>query len=955
MAPDDIISAGRIRKARSFIEFAATLRSQLSTSLDGPTIDLLFADTNHQVQSILNAASLGSAGPLPQKVAKDVERQGRDLWNLCLRLRRERNESASVEKAKLLIKARCFAFYMLELGRGAGRAKKDEVTEIVYLLSLALMLGKLCAGESDSDSARLALQKAAELMERLRSIPLDAADPREQRERTKLEAEYLAMRTALSWQEDRLDVAEHMFGKIDVLRSTLDPNSAEIIADTLQHIGFGLASKRNYEMAVKWLKRAYDLLNQQALDQLSAKGLELRLSICQGLVRGLLDIGSQVSVQEANNLVEYIESEIGDKPLVLHWRLELLQKAPREAFDVDAYCSILHRMVRSFDHSDASFHFLLYHIKALREKNPRLARGLMDELLLQHVISSKKDEWIGKSIVARIWMSTNDDANSMDALEDLQNLLDKVNDSLSEPVASDVAGAAQSKVIWGKIDTALFDQNYKVAEAWCLIALHRVFVSSGEATHGKFSRKLVICALSVKDTEKARKTLHSMSDNAKSHILSRYLAFKVSLVDWDHDLGCESIKHLSNLSDSSQGRDVLYACIREAQQVGDKLCTLAALQAIIESWKSDRATPSNLTSILRCSIRLIHLIEEEGGGDDTGSPSVAYAEDLCRIFEKDVATEQAKQDPKDEEGNRIFTVPELHWFRKNAYNLGVSKCDSWQLSHIIRIFTACLAISHYYPNDLPSSDVTDIGLMTLRCHFVIAAAFVSLARAEDIIEEQLQHFLKVRHYTGEFYATLEAIADGIQNEHLATDLTAKLSILSVFNFEAATVLKDWDGLNEIVRKAKLCRDEAMYKAMGDCMLRSRAPGRALFSTMRLIINEIFELEEFDYEKLAKYIRCMFHAILGLDDASALQLVDQALQIAREGKEARNRLPSAELEWLVATSFNHAIDYYVRGEEEPCHRWALKAMHLSEYIDDGGLLRDTLQEKFAKLQFGGGPR
>lgn len=59
---------------------------------------------------------------------------------------------------------------------------------------------------------------------------------------------------------------------------------------------------------------------------------------------------------------------------------------------------------------------------------------------------------------------------------------------------------------------------------------------------------------------------------------------------------------------------------------------------------------------------------------------------------------------------------------------------------------------------------------------------------------------------------------------------------------------------------------------------------ALFSTMRLIINEIFELEEFDYEKLAKYIRCMFQAILGLDDTAALQLVDQAIQIAREGKE-----------------------------------------------------------------------
>lgn len=60
--------------------------------------------------------------------------------------------------------------------------------------------------------------------------------------------------------------------------------------------------------------------------------------------------------------------------------------------------------------------------------------------------------------------------------------------------------------------------------------------------------------------------------------------------------------------------------------------------------------------------------------------------------------------------------------------------------------------------------------------------------------------------------------------------------------------------------------------------------------MRLIINEMFELQHFDYEKLAKYIRCMFQAILGLDDASALQLIDQAIQIAREGKEVSKQAP-----------------------------------------------------------------
>jgi hypothetical protein len=114
-----------------------------------------------------------------------------------VRLKRDRDALVSVEKAKLLLKARSFAFYMLELGRSAGRAKKDEATEVVYLMSLALALGKLCVGESDLASGRLTLQKAAELMERLGAIPLNASDPHEQSERMKLDAEYWAMRTAL--------------------------------------------------------------------------------------------------------------------------------------------------------------------------------------------------------------------------------------------------------------------------------------------------------------------------------------------------------------------------------------------------------------------------------------------------------------------------------------------------------------------------------------------------------------------------------------------------------------------------------------------------------------------------------------------------------------------------------------------------------------------------------------
>lgn len=57
-----------------------------------------------------------------------------------------------------------------------------------------------------------------------------------------------------------------------------------------------------------------------------------------------------------------------------------------------------------------------------------------------------------------------------------------------------------------------------------------------------------------------------------------------------------------------------------------------------------------------------------------------------------------------------------------------------------------------------------------------------------------------------------------------------------------------------------------------------------------------------------------------------------------------------MEWLVARSFNHAVDCYARAEEELCGAWALKAIELAGWMDDGGELRGVLEGKFAKLNF-----
>lgn len=246
-----------------------------------------------------------------------------------------------------------------------------------------------------------------------------------------------------SWKEDRLDVAEHMYGKTHALRQSLQVPSAEVLADTLQHIGADLSSKGNHTLALQWFKRAHDLINAQSLEQLSAHGLELRLAICHGRVQSLLALGSAASLQEASNLVAYVESEMGDKPVVLHWRLEILRKSPGEVFDAEACTSILRRMIRCFDRSDETFRFLLHQIKELRDKSERLACGLLDEFMRLHVLRSANVAWINKVVVKRISMATAQ-ADDEASLKTLHGLMENAHDALSGPLKTDAAGAVHS-------------------------------------------------------------------------------------------------------------------------------------------------------------------------------------------------------------------------------------------------------------------------------------------------------------------------------------------------------------------------------------------------------------------------------------------------------------------------------------------------------------------------------
>ena len=147
------------------------------------------------------------------------------------------------------------------------------------------------------------------------------------------------------------------------------------------------------------------------------------------------------------------------------------------------------------------------------------------------------------------------------------------------------------------------------------------------------------------------------------------------------------------------------------------------------------------------------------------------------------------------------------------------------MRNTIRIFTSCLSILSQYPSDIPADDAKDISLKAMCSHFVVAAAFVSLARTEDALDERCERYAELRKHVAGFDGEFQKHVGSLDADVLV-DLLAKFATLLIFDFEGAVALQRWDDLREIVAKAAACEDAGAYKAMADCLLRaSDVPGR----------------------------------------------------------------------------------------------------------------------------------
>ncbi|KAK1659678.1 meiosis protein SPO22/ZIP4 like-domain-containing protein [Colletotrichum godetiae] len=929
-------SDNSVDKISAFATFSRTFSTRLPSANDSLSIDALLAELNPQLETIIRF----SGSPRSKVQRAELDKKGTELWNLCTRQRRNNADGtapAPATRKKLLLRSRTYAFFMMSIARRVSGGAEPQLADVVHLMKLALKAGKTCLDDGRTSLSALKLaetvfEKGAEYSAALGKLQMAMLGPDDLLECKRLDAEYFILRAALAWKTGNLPVMEFMYSKGHLQPNALDLNSAEKMTEILFEIGKDLSKKEDFPLAVRWLERGYDIINTQDLSLFSRDAIELRLSVCQALIHALLGLSTPESSQKALDLVSYIESEIGDKPVVLLLRLELLHKAPAEVFDVEAYADILRRMVRSFNFSEAHFKLLVHHARKLHEKSPTLATSVVDGMLRGTIVSSGREEWVERLVLLRIWMETTQ-RDGMRAIEELMGVLAGLQDNLSKPFGAPTAVGALT-LIWKKIEVNYNQGHFDFADGWCQIALQPLFQNGGPANMSRLSRKLILCALGRNEIERARQVFHSMSEATQNEPMTRYLMYKAALRSSDQELAAECLERVA-LS-APDDLNFLYACVLEAQQAGDKVCAMQAMKQLVEKFEFSDASPIHLPALLRCNIRLaVSVAESEKGPRERQS----VVEEVLVMFEG--AVKAVQRDPRDKDGNRLFTVKELDWFCQNAYNLGLKHSDGWDVKHLIRLYDSCLTIAKHYPNDLPAEAASDLAFRTMFCEFIAAAALVSLARTEDNVEQQLQHYLIMRRHVVAYNAALEKqMSDGL-DKRLKSDLTAKLATLMVFDFEAAMALKKTDELGYIIRTAVTCRDVNTLKAMGDIALRGRLPGQALYSTLGVIMKG---------DRLAKYIRCMFHAVLPLDAALGQRLMKQAVDVARDSRKSQHPFPAEELEWLVTTAFNQAVDMYNVRQDDECNTWADLAMNLAHYADDGGELEKRVQENRMKLKF-----
>lgn len=144
-------------------------------------------------------------------------------------------------------------------------------------------------------------------------------------------------------------------------------------------------------------------------------------------------------------------------------------------------------------------------------------------------------------------------------------------------------------------------------------------------------RKLLLCALAKQDFGSARDIYGAMSEVAKNEPLTRFLMYKIAIRCDEVEFASECLQMISSFSPKDP--TLLYACVLDAQQVGNKPQTLASLQLVLEKFAYGAPSSIHLPSLLRLTIGLTVTMIDRSKVTEGSSEADEMVGKLCKLFE----------------------------------------------------------------------------------------------------------------------------------------------------------------------------------------------------------------------------------------------------------------------------------------------------------------------------------
>ncbi|KAI5206918.1 hypothetical protein E4T38_03634 [Aureobasidium subglaciale] len=897
------------KNTTAYLDFA----SQLARRLESGNVNVV---TMQELEHIL---ARNSTRP-PAAKAAAFDRLGTEIWNAAIRLK---DQSSPLLKTWPLLEPqlRVLSFFLLDTAQRSyvKHGSKSSAQNLVRIFKTALKAARICIAANALDLCTRLFEKVAEYVEHKHEPPREHKKSEAEGMITELAADYHLLRATVAWKQDKPDSVSFWLARV-----LHHPNRADMVhlaekkADLTYEVGKAALKKKQFDSAVRWLEQSHEVFEDFDPEMLSSELCDLRLVVRLDLIRALVGVADATSLEKASSLVVMLDQENGFRTEVYLLRLDIIFAQtpfqPEEFCGEGTFKSIMYQIqkLNTFDIGSEGTNRTVV-INSNPSPHSHLACQnlslLLSRLLAESPVTQKSVE---KVVVTRIWIASLS-LHVQYHPSELEIIFDDVANTKDMKMSPEAAHASQS-LLWKAVTAFQQLENEDEAAKWCKLASHDIFESSGEINKAKLSRKMMTVALAKGDAASARKAYYQMPDSGKHAAMTQYLMYKIALQEGDTEL-------------------------------------------VLEFYERNPSSNVKLPVLLRC---IIGSMETELNQGDM--PLDAGLTELCKVFEAAMRHGIGFKNADDDDSH----ITELRWFACHSYNTALKYCSDMHPELLLRFMMASVALIDLLRQENGKED----GLLNrlLLCRFLAASTLIVLARSEDNIERALQLFLDARRQIETFHLKYQ---EAIQSKSLQPDVTSDLDIkefeMIKFDLEALMRLENWNDLDKTLSMCLSPTHSNRLESAADLILHIHthitsscqlSPSISTLlakipTVMEKIINACYRNNK-DITRLARWIRCLFQMCLSSNPALSLRCLDQAASIATKASVALEKYPQEEIEWLVTTAFNHAVDLWFGDEDEgerEAESWAQKALMLAGRIGGVGVggLHKVLQDKWMKLK------